>query len=111
MGQLDIANTLATDARFLGVVRAAVMKVAIDILNEPASTPLHDARIALVRSVFAEVNQENPRFVGAFVWLCAADPAIRAAGIVGGLPKAEVIPDVEPIRVVAANWNVVAGES
>jgi len=111
MGQLFNAHLLATSPGFIGVVRAAVMKVAIDVFAEPAETPKHESRLALARTIFLEINDAAPRYVSSFVWLCTADSAIRTAGIVAGVAKADVIPDTDPIRVVQANWNAVAGEN
>jgi hypothetical protein len=111
MGLLD-QHRLASNADFVGVVTAAVMKAVTDIIAEDPEAPLHTQRVALARSVSREVaGQDDSNWIMRFAWKVAANPTIQATLVVNGNVVIENVVDGDFEFVVASYWNEIASDT
>lgn len=100
---------LATNAEFGGIVTAALMKAREFLLLEDPETPNHANRIVFCNTVFNELGTVDRPLTTRFVWICAMNPVIQAAAVVGGVVIPENVADNDVDYIVASNINNVVG--
>ncbi|MER7759481.1 hypothetical protein [Streptomyces sp. NPDC097619] len=107
---LFLENELTHDPVFIARVRAAVTRIAREVLSEPADTPGHPLRTGLARSVLNPADSTTPGLAPSI----AADPNISAAAAAAPLPidggAAEArITDEQILDAVRQAWDLTAG--
>ena len=108
---LNFRSKLARDTEFQNVVEAGVMQVAAAVLNEPATTPNHDNRVAVARSLFVGSSDDVKRFVRLFAWRAAFDDQIGGAvlNVTTGVITVANLPDTQLVASINNFWNQAAG--
>lgn len=93
------------DPEFNLRVKAAIFKLAQDVVNEDVGTDNHVLRTNLAQRVIA-----NPDAVATnFVWLCASNPSVAATVTEEAGAITVGAPDSDIEFVCASNWDIVSG--
>lgn len=102
---------LRNDHEYRGVLDAAAVVVARNIINESPETPNHTQRVALANLMMGEETPERRRAIERWALAGMLNPSIIAATF----PDGGTEPDITGITsndadfVVASEWDVVAG--
>lgn len=96
---------------FRGVVAAALMHAVVQVEQESADTPHHINRIALARTLRAELAQEDlGEYTRRFVWAAALNPTIYDSAISGvATISVEDVQDSDADYVISAMYPQIAG--
>ena len=101
---------LRNDHEYRGVLDAASVVIARNIINESPDTPNHPQRLALANLMMGEETPERRRAIEQWALAGMLNPTILATAFPGGGTE----PDVSGITsndadfVIASEWNTVA---
>lgn len=100
---------LARDADFRGVIEAATMSAASDVLNESPDAPNHTNRVALARTILAVNDPIRFEAIERLAWMAAVNPTIQSKVVIDGQIVIANVEDPDIEYVVASNWDQIAG--
>lgn len=101
---------LATNETFRGIVEAACMNAANQVINEDTGTPGHEQRVALAMTFILPEAGNRDEYLTRFVWQAAMDPTIQAEATAGdGALTPENVTDSSVDYLVASLWDRLAG--